>query len=229
MRAREIIVETDLEEGWKEKASAAALGTALALGGAGLTSMYKHRNDQVTPQPNQPAQQYKATPKQSPKDFLIQVAQDAGIEGAELVQLVSQSAHETMNFTRMAEYGTQEYFLKKYDLSTKTGKRKAKILGNTQPGDGVTYRGRGYLHLTGRDNYTRAGRAIGVDLVNRPDLVETDPVVNAKASLWYWNNRVKPKVNDFTDVRQVTKKINPGMKGIKNRLRQFKAHSDLGK
>ena len=61
-------------------------------------------------------------------------------------------------------------------------------MGNKDDGDGYKFRGRGAFQLTGRDNYTRAGKALGLDLVNDPDLMK-DPDISAKVSLWYWNDR----------------------------------------
>ncbi len=62
-------------------------------------------------------------------------------------------------FQPIAEHGTDGYFAR-YD-----GK-----LGNSQPGDGFRFRGRGYVQLTGRQNYARAGERLGIDLVNDPDM-----------------------------------------------------------
>lgn len=53
-------------------------------------------------------------------------------------------------------------------------------LGNTQPGDGLRFRGRGYVQITGRRNYTLWARRLGVDIVANPDLVATDPSLAAK-------------------------------------------------
>ena len=53
-------------------------------------------------------------------------------------------------------------------------------LGNTQPGDGLRYRGRGYVQITGRRNYTHWARRLGVDIVAKPDLVATDPSLAAR-------------------------------------------------
>ncbi|KAI9330843.1 lysozyme-like domain-containing protein, partial [Obelidium mucronatum] len=54
------------------------------------------------------------------------------------------------------------------------------------------YYGRGYIQLTGYDNYARAANAIGIDIVNDPDQVANDPVVNWKTVLFYWTDRVQP-------------------------------------
>lgn len=57
-----------------------------------------------------------------------------------------------------------EAYFKKYDPGTATGKR----LGNTEPGDGARFKGRGYVQLTGRGNYTNAGNKLGIDLIGNP-------------------------------------------------------------
>jgi putative chitinase len=59
-------------------------------------------------------------------------------------------------------------------------------LGNTQPGDGYRYRGRGALQLTGRAAYRDAGAALGMDLEGNPDLVATDPAAIFGTAAWYW-------------------------------------------
>ncbi len=73
-------------------------------------------------------------------------------------------------------------------INYETGK-KGKELGNTQPGDGEKYRGRGPFQLTGRNFYTNLSKAIGVDTVNNPDLVAEDPKISAESAAWYWKNK----------------------------------------
>jgi len=62
-----------------------------------------------------------------------------------------------------------------------------KDLGNIYPGDGVKYKGRGLIQITGRDNYTKAAKALGVDCVNNPELLE-QPKWAVKSACWWWNN-----------------------------------------
>lgn len=72
------------------------------------------------------------------------------------------------------EYGGVSYF-DKYEPGTKLGK----VLGNTKRGDGYRYRGRGFVQITGRANYAKAGKILGIDLVGNPDLA-LDPWVAAR-------------------------------------------------
>lgn len=150
--------------------------------------------------------------------ILTKTARAAGItDPIELAALLAQCAHESHDFKSMVEYGGSLDF-RKYDI--KFNPKKAKELGNTKPGDGARYKGRGYIQLTGKDNYKRAGQALGLNLVKNPELVEK-PEIAAKVAVWYWKQRVQPKVDNFNDVRAVTKPINSGLKGLADRKEAF--------
>lgn len=82
-----------------------------------------------------------------------------------------------------------------------------KDLGNTEAGDGWKYRGRGFIQLTGRDNYNRYGKRIGVDLIADPDLAN-DPKVAAKLAAEYFADKKKKGV-DFKDPVALTKAVGP--------------------
>lgn len=92
-----------------------------------------------------------------------------------LAYMLATTYHETAHTMQpISERGRVSYF-NKYEPGTKIGKN----LGNTKKGDGYRYRGRGYVQLTGRSNYTKMTKLLGVDLVNNPDLA-LDHTIAAK-------------------------------------------------
>lgn len=84
--------------------------------------------------------------------------------------------HESMVYTHYREIGDVDYFTGLYDITRNP--RKAKILGNTNPGDGARFRGRGPDMLTGRDNYARESKKCGHDLLVHPEKAE-EPLMAA--------------------------------------------------
>jgi len=76
---------------------------------------------------------------------------------------------------------------KPFDLY-EPGTQVATDLGNTQPGDGARFKGRGYIQLTGRDNYQRIGRQVGVDLIGQPQ-VANDPGIAGLILAQFLKNR----------------------------------------
>jgi len=206
-----------LEEGWKEKLAAAGAAGAMALGGYN----YVKQPTQTTQQPQPTAQAQQKTIKpitQKPLEkILYNHAVKAGLSGDELAQFMAQCAHETNDWNSLVEYGGSLDF-RKYD--PKFAPKKAKILGNTKIGDGARYKGRGYIQLTGRYNYTKASKALGIDLVNKPELAQ-HPDTAAEIALLFWKNRVRPNVDDFQNTTQVTKKINSGLRGLEDRHENY--------
>ncbi len=91
--------------------------------------------------------------------------------------------------------------------------------GPEESGDGWRYRGRGFIQLTGRDNYRRIGQKIGVDLEASPDLVANDIAIALKAAAAYWDDRNVNPDADRDDLRAVTKKVNGGYNGLLDRER----------
>ena len=91
-------------------------------------------------------------------------------------------------------------------------------LGNTQPGDGPRFRGRGLIQLTGRDNYARAAAALGLPLLDHPELLEA-PAHAAAVSGWFWHwARCGERMDAADDpVLAVTRRINGGTNGLERR------------
>ncbi|MEX1828780.1 XVIPCD domain-containing protein [Luteibacter sp. CQ10] len=90
--------------------------------------------------------------------------------------------------------------------------------GNDQPGDGLRYRGRGYLPVPGKSHYRAAGLALGIDLVSQPDLA-AEPAHAARIAAWYWRNHVPPAARE--DVRHATQALNGKLYGLDDRRERF--------
>ena len=147
----------------------------------------------------------------SPFELVLRkAALGAKMAGAELAAFMGQCAHESAKFTTTKEFSSGTQYEGRADL------------GNTQPGDGARYKGRGFIQITGRANYTAAGKALGIDLVNYPELAER-PDIATKVSIWYWNTRVKPRVANFGNTKAVTKKVNGGVNGLQDRTKLTKS------
>jgi len=95
-----------------------------------------------------------------------------------------------------------------------------KDLGNTQPGDGKRYKGRGPIQLTGRANYTKYGGLLGLDLVNNPTVAAT-PEVGFRIAGQFWKLNGLNALADQQDFRQITKRINGGYNGLDDRTMYY--------
>ena len=164
---------------------------------------------------------------------------------------ISQCAHESADFTAMSENLNyrEETLNKVFPRYFGPGKRNAaeyaknpeKIanyvymdefrtskLGNTQPGDGWRFRGRGLKQLTGRDNYTRFAKDYNMTAEEAAVWVETKEGALASA-LWFWNTNKLNPIADTGNVAALTKKINGGDIGLADRQARYaKAMAALG-
>jgi predicted chitinase len=117
---------------------------------------------------------------------------------------VAQLAHESDRFKAMEEYASGAAYEGRADL------------GNTEPGDGIRYKGRGVIQLTGRANYSRAADYLGLSLVEQPGLAALPGVAYQTAAM-YWLDRNINADADADDLRAVTRRINGGTNGLKDR------------
>jgi putative chitinase len=90
-------------------------------------------------------------------------------------------------------------------------------LGNTQPGDGARYIGRGFLQITGRANYRTLGDQLGLDLEAQPELA-ADPAVAIRAACAYWTSRDINAPCDAGRFHDATRRINGGAIGYADRI-----------
>lgn len=90
-------------------------------------------------------------------------------------------------------------------------------LGNTQPGDGKRFLGRGFIQITGRANYTRASHDLYGNeiLLDKPELLELNPALSAG---WFWSIHHLNRLADRDDLVAVTKVVNGGRNGLEDRM-----------
>jgi predicted chitinase len=106
------------------------------------------------------------------------------------------------------------------DLLAETVYGGRRELGNTQPGDGAKFIGRGPLQTTGREWYAKLGQEIGVDLVSEPDLLEM-PEIGIKASFAEWAILGCNPLADTDSVERVSKRVNGGTNGLSRRRSEY--------
>ncbi len=94
--------------------------------------------------------------------------------------------------------------------------------GPAESGEGWLYRGRGLKQLTGKDNMRRCGEALGLDLINEPDLLLT-PINAARSAGWFWKANNLSAFADAGDIKGMTKKINGGLIGYEQRQALYDA------
>ena len=92
--------------------------------------------------------------------------------------------------------------------------------GPAESGEGWKFRGRGLKQLTGKDNYARCGRDLGIDLVGNPDLL-LDPTYAARSAGWFWRTNSLSTFADKGDLEGMTKKINGGLIGYEARKAKY--------
>lgn len=129
---------------------------------------------------------------------------------------LAQLAHESGGLRYMEEIASGAAYEGRRDL------------GNTQPGDGRRFKGRGPIQLTGRANYAAASKALGIDLVNNPQRA-ADPDVGFRIATWFWQTRGLNQLADAGRFSDITRRINGGYNGAADRNRYWEiAKNALG-
>jgi putative chitinase len=165
-----------------------------------------------------------------------------------LAHFLSQCAHESGNFKAVTEnlnYGAKglrsifgKYF--KDDATALAYERKPEKIanrvyslrmgnGDEASGDGWKFRGRGYIQLTGKDNYTQFDKSVEDDILANPDLVATKFPLMSAAFFFERNNlwKICDGGADKEDVIALTKRINGGTHGLEDRLTKFDLFNSL--
>lgn len=142
-------------------------------------------------------------------------AKTDGIEGAHLANFMAQCKVETAGFKSLIEWSSGKQYEGRKDL------------GNIYPGDGPKFKGRGFIHLTGRENYTKCNHDCGwentkFDIVKNPDLVSTNIGIAVRSALWYWNTFIRPNYKATSIVAVSTRVNGTNPNGLQARINAFK-------
>src|SRR5215475_2422771 len=129
---------------------------------------------------------------------------------------LAQIAHESAELRFMEEIWGPTAQQKRYEPPSDVATR----LGNTEPGDGFRYRGRGPIQITGRANYGKYGDLLEVDLVGNPDLAATPQFAFSTAGL-FWKMNGLNELADKQDFTRITRRINGGLTGLADRQKYY--------
>ena len=134
-----------------------------------------------------------------------------------LAHFLAQCAHESGNWVYRTEIASGQLYEGRRDL------------GNTQPGDGVRFKGRGYIQTTGRANYKRFSDFIGEDCVANPNLIADKYPMMSAAFFFNSNNlwTICDRGADDATVTALTRRVNGGLNGLQDRLRHFRKYYEL--
>jgi putative chitinase len=151
-------------------------------------------------------------------NLMIETMDKGGItDKNERIMFMAQVGHESGDGLYMEEIASGADYEGRSDL------------GNTQPGDGKRFKGRGYIQITGRANYKRYGPMIGVpDAVENPEKL-AQPQNAAKVALAYWKDRVDRDAakKGMDGMNTVTRNINGGLNGLDDRIAKFNKYSNM--
>lgn len=173
---------------------------------------------------------------------LAEACAEFGIDTpARLAAFLAQVAHESANLARLVEnlnysaQGLLAVWPNRFtpEAASAIARQPERIanrvyagrLGNDDEasGDGWRYRGRGLIQVTGKANYAACGKALGLDLVGAPELLET-PGPAARSAAWFWSSRGLNAPADRGDIEAITRTINGGLTGLADRKAHY-AHA----
>lgn len=102
------------------------------------------------------------------------------------------------------------------EIASGTAYEGRKDLGNIHPGDGVRYKGRGLIQITGRSNYVQLSKALKLPFVEHPEWLSL-PEYAVMTACWFWHNRGLNELADAGRFRDITRIINGGYNGLEDR------------
>jgi putative chitinase len=149
------------------------------------------------------------------------------------------ATQENLNYSAKGLMGIFRKYFPNASLAAQYERKPAKIAarvyggrmgnGNEASGEGYKFRGRGYIQLTGKENYTAFGKSIGEDILSNPDVVSSKYALLSAA--WFFSKNGLHKMADSgasdAVVTQITKRVNGGTIGLPDRIKHFKEYYKL--
>jgi putative chitinase len=149
------------------------------------------------------------------------------------------ATQENLNYSAKGLMGIFKKYFPNASLAAQYERKPAKIAarvyggrmgnGNEASGEGYKFRGRGYIQLTGKENYTAFGKSIGEDILSNPDVVSSKYALLSAA--WFFSKNGLHKMADSgasdAVVTQITKRVNGGTIGLPDRIKHFKEYYKL--
>jgi len=201
-----------------------------SVGGLKLEKLRGHVPDAVISQIPDTASKFQINTPLRLAHFLAQCGHESG--GFKVTQ-------ENLNYSAKGLMGIFKKYFPTQQLAESYQRQPQKIAnrvyanrmsnGDESSGEGYKFRGRGYIQLTGKDNYTQFGKAIGEDIASNPDVVSGKHALLSAA--WFWSKNGLNKLADggSTDavVTSITKRVNGGTIGLPDRIKHFKEYFEL--
>jgi predicted chitinase len=147
--------------------------------------------------------------------FIGPALERAAIDTPErIAAFLAQLAHESGEYRYMEEIADGSAYEGRADL------------GNTEPGDGVRFKGHGPIQITGRANHRACGVALGIDLIVEPRLI-CEPEFGTASACWFWNSRGLSPLADIDAFHEITRRINGGFNGWADRVEYWRRNREI--
>lgn len=133
-----------------------------------------------------------------------------------MAAFIAQVAHESGEFLYVKELASGREYEGRHDL------------GNVHPGDGARFKGRGLIQITGRFMYAQVAKALRIDCLNHPELLE-QPANACRSAAWFWNLRHLSPLADHNSLHtfaEITQHINGGLNGEADRVHYWRLAED---
>lgn len=152
--------------------------------------------------------------KYGPKLIEAMKAHNISLSPEREAAFIAQIAHESGSLRYVEEIASGEAYEGRLSL------------GNTEPGDGKRFKGRGLIQITGRANYKAVSEALKFDFIKTPEALEL-PGPACFSAAWWWQDRGLNRLADIEAFERITRRINGGINGLEDRLKHWETAKEV--